>query len=262
MKFWQVDSFTNSVFKGNPACVYVVDEVLSDFVMQNIAAEMNVSETSFVKEVDKNRFHIRWFTPGSEVDLCGHATLAAAHILFSEGFSTENEIFFDSKSGPLSAKRSGSDIYLDFPAQPAKEEPVDALTASIVGFNPDFVGDSVRDRLVLFPTEESVVGFKPDFLAISQLSKEGFLITAQSDDPRYDYIYRGFFPKLKVNEDPVTGSANTVLAPFWASRLGKSDLKAFQASTRTGELSLSLAGDRVQIGGQAVTSFTGTFLGI
>jgi len=256
MKFWQVDSFTEEIFKGNPAAVFIVESELSDQLMKNIAMEMNLSETAFVHLGDK--LAIRWFTPAAEVNLCGHATLAAAHVLWEQGMVAENKIEFSSKSGVLGVTKDSYGYTLDFPAQPAEEKPqyYDQIR-SMLGCSPIFVGSNGEDCMAVVEDADFLRNFEPPLVEISKLIERGFLLTSRDKSDAYDYIYRAFFPKLNIAEDPVTGSSNTCLAPYWAHQLQRSRLTAFQASSRGGELMLELSETRVLIGGKAVTVLEG-----
>lgn len=215
--------------------------------------EMNLSETAFV--IRKPALKIRWFTPNSEVNLCGHATLAAAHTIWSNGFEEES-LVFDSKSGPLKVSKNKDSYVLDFPVQPA-EDRAPRLIQSITNIDPVYCGSNGEDFMAVLPNARDVIDFKPDLDAISGLDERGFIVTAQDDSGQYDYIYRAFFPKLGIEEDPVTGSANTILTPYWGKALGKKALSAFQASKRTGQLGVRIEADRVLISGQAVTVLSG-----
>ena len=258
MKFWQVDSFTQTPFRGNPAAVFVLDTPMSESLMREIAREMNLSETAFVIRTGEI-WNLRWLTPNSEVDLCGHATLATAHILWSKGFALNDTIQFSTRSGVLTASRNGGGITLNFPLQPPR--PLEPFSEPLgTGGLPIYCGSNGNDAVAILNSEQEVRAFVPDMQAIQRLPERGFLITAPSSDPRFDYVYRAFFPKLQVPEDPVTGSANTLLAPLWAERLGKSTLVAYQASERGGELRVAVEGDRVAITGSCVTVFEGDLL--
>jgi PhzF family phenazine biosynthesis protein len=260
MKFWQVDSFTKNIFSGNPAAVFCLENSsdLSDEQMQKIALEMNLSETVFVWPTNDN-WGIRWFTPGSEVDLCGHATLAAAHILWQQGYTKNNTVNFHSqRSGQLSATKKDEKIWLNFPKQPAQQKTIcDNAQKLSIGNKILFFGSNSHDAVMVFDDESKVLSYQPDYQTISLLPERGFIVTAKGKT--YDYIYRAFFPKLGLTEDPVTGSANTLLAPYWAKNLNKNFLTAYQASPRGGEVLLDLQEDRVLIGGDAVTVFEGKF---
>lgn len=256
MKFWQVDAFTNRPFGGNPAAVMIFESYPDDALMLNIAAEMNLSETAFV--VMQPEPHIRWFTPGGEVDLCGHATLAAAHILWQEGILKDDEVIFRSRSGPLTVTQTATGYTLDFPAQPALGQA--SAFADHFGESVVFAGSNGHDYMVVLDNDAAVRSYVPDLAAISALEDRGFVLTAQDSTGQYDYIYRAFFPKYNIAEDPVTGSANTGLGPYWTKVLNKSHVKAHQASARGGDLDISVQDDRVLISGQAVTVAEGSLL--
>lgn len=255
MKFWQVDAFTTEIFSGNPAAVFIFDHEPPDTLMMKIAREMNLSETAFV--ITGGEMRIRWFTPSAEVNLCGHATLAAAHILWQKALASDNTLTFQSKSGPLAVTRNQTGYTLDFPLQPPISMPeYEKLIAQILGRVPEYIGSNGEDCMAVVD-EATLRTYSPNFEKISALMERGFLLTAQDGSGRYDYIYRGFFPKLNVPEDPVTGSANTCLAPYWAKRLNKTRLSARQLSERGGNLTVEISGKRVLITGQAITVFEG-----
>lgn len=257
MKFWQVDAFTDRSFSGNPAVVIVLRKDLDDTLKQQIAMEMNVSETAFILLSD-GKIEIRWFTPNSEVNLCGHATLASAHVLWTEGFIKDSQITFQSKSGPLRVHKGNQEYTLDFPRQEAVEKPLyQELVQSILGTTPLYIGSNGEDCIAVVEAASVVRNFQPNLEKIKMLDERGFVLTAQDNSGSYDYIYRAFFPKLDLAEDPVTGSANTSLAPYWSKVLKKTKLSAFQASKRGGNLLLSLEGDRVFISGKATTVIEG-----
>lgn len=250
-KIYQVDAFALSAFKGNPAGVCVLEKPQPDEWMKNVASEMNLSETAFLVPED-NGFRLRWFTPRVEVDLCGHATLASAHILWERGMiSPGSHVTFFTRSGPLTAKKDGEWIVLDFPALPPQSIPVPGELKAILQTNIEYFGKSRFDWLVEVADEGYVNELQPDFSAINRLPARGLILTCRSK--RYDFISRFFAPAVGVNEDPVTGSAHAVLIPYWAAKLGKNELFAYQASERGGELKCWNRGDRVGIGGQAVT---------
>ncbi len=255
--FFQVDAFTDSLFGGNPAGVCPLEEWIDDAVMQKIAAENNLSETAFF--VDRGEwFEITWFTPESEVDLCGHATLAAAHVILNNLNYPYDVIMFDTKHhGPLYARKDGDRIALDFPAsQPVKVTVPETLTKAL-GRTPSEVY-STRDYLAVFDSEEDIKAIQPDFSLLRQIDKVGIIITASGT--RSDFVSRFFAPAVGINEDPVTGSAHTTLVPYWAKRLGKNILHAYQLSKRRGELFCELKDDRVIIAGNAITYLTGEIL--
>ncbi len=256
MKFWQVDAFTNEVFTGNPAAVFIFDHEPQYELMMKIAREMNLSETAFV--IMGVKMKIRWFTPSAEVNLCGHATLAAAHILWQENLASGKKLIFQSKSGPLTVTKAKEGYTLDFPLQPSIEKPeYKNQITDILNITPEYVGSNGEDCVAVVKDDATVYAFSPNFNKISALAERGFLLTAQDSSGQYDYIYRGFFPKLNVPEDPVTGSANTCLAPYWAKRLNKTKLSARQVSERSGSLVVEISGQRVLITGPSVTVFEG-----
>jgi PhzF family phenazine biosynthesis protein len=258
MKLFQVDAFTGSVFSGNPAAVVPLEQWPGEDVLQKIASENNLSETAFFTKKDDGSFRLRWFTPVTEVDLCGHATLASAHVLFRHlGFKDEM-IRFESNSGQLTVKKNGSRYWMDFPANPPDPIPVPKLLPEAIGTIPIYTGVNT-DLLVLVQDKDVVQKLNPDLLILKKMEVRGVIITAPagSGDGDYDFVSRFFAPAVGVDEDPVTGSAHTVLVPFWAKRLGKNKLKARQISRRGGDLICELKGDRVLIGGEAVTYLEG-----
>lgn len=253
LTIYQVDAFTKTPFKGNPAGVCLLPAPAEASWMQDVAREMNLSETAFL--VNRNEgFDLRWFTPAVEVDLCGHATLASAHILWESGvLPSHEEALFHTRSGLLKARLQGELIQLDFPSTP--EEPAEAPPALLraLGVEATYVGKSAFDFLVEVRTEETVRNLNPDFGLLGTLPMRGVIVTSLSDSADYDFLSRFFAPAAGVNEDPVTGSAHCCLTPFWSRRLGREDFTAYQASERGGMLYLRLVGDRVLIGGHAVT---------
>ena len=254
LTIYQIDAFADKPFEGNPAAVCPLDKWLPDSVMQSIAEENNLSETAFFIPSD-NGFNIRWFTPTDEVDLCGHATLAAAYVLFNCLNYNGDIVKFDSRSGFLSVRRDNDQLIMDFPAQPPV--PCDII--------PGMISDAFdikpveclksEDYLVVFEHEKDVESVNPDFEALKKLDLRGVIITARS--ARYDFISRFFAPNVGVHEDPVTGSAYTQLAPYWASKLGSKRFNVKQVSSRGGELSCEVVGDRVHISGRAVKYMEG-----
>ena len=254
LDIFQVDAFSQSVFGGNPAAVCPLTEWLSDEQLQNIAAENNLSETAYF--VPRGEFYeLRWFTPEVEVDLCGHATLAAAWVLIHLLGDAPEVLRFATRSGELRVTRNGDELAMDFPAkQPQPCEPPDGMLSAL-GIEQAEVF-STDDYIVLLEDEAQVAALKPDFAHLKGLPKRGIAVTAKS--ARFDFISRWFGPNVGVNEDPVTGSAHTSLAPFWAERLGKSSMTAEQGGTRRGQLRCELKGDRVIISGHAVLYLEGT----
>lgn len=257
---FQVDAFTDRPFSGNPAAVCVLTSPQPDNWMQAVAAEMNLSETAFLVE-EGDGYRLRWFTPKVEVDLCGHATLASAHVLWTEGrLPVDQTISFHTKSGLLKAVRRDGLIELDFPLDPpsATSPPPDLLPA--LGAAADYVGKGKFDFLVEVASEDVVRSMTPDFARLAEIEVRGFIVTARSSSPDYDFVSRFFAPWAGINEDPVTGSAHCCLAPYWQVRLGKSEMTAFQASARGGVVRVRIEGDRVLLGGQAVTILKGNLL--
>jgi PhzF family phenazine biosynthesis protein len=254
LSLYQVNAFASSLFKGNPAAVVPLQQWLPDQQMQLIAAENNLSETAFFISED-NGFHIRWFTPKAEVSLCGHATLATAHVLFNELNFQGELLSFNSKSGILNVRKENEQLQLDFPADIVHETAPDPVFEAALGFTPKAVYKGRTDYMLLFDSEEIIRAMRPDFKQLSESEARGVIVTAQSSSA--DFVSRFFGPNVGVNEDPVTGSAHTSLVPFWAERLHKKQLKALQLSERGGELWCTLAGDRVWIAGKAVTYLRG-----
>ncbi len=253
----QIDAFTGRPFAGNPAAVCLLDAPREADWMQAVAAEMNLSETAFVRPL-ADGFELRWFTPAVEVELCGHATLASAHALWTEGLVAGDEpIRFMTQSGVLTCTRQGDLIELDFPATPAGEDDAPSGLEAALGTQLLYVGRSNFDALVLLDSEAAVRSLQPDFVRLKQLPVRGVIVTSAADDARFDFVSRFFGPAVGIDEDPVTGSAHCVLAPFWGERLGKTEMTAYQASARGGVVRVRVADDRVVLGGQAVTVFRG-----
>lgn len=253
LQIFQVDAFTNKPFAGNPAAVVPLESWLPNDVMLNIAAENNLAETAFfVRRGD--RFELRWFTPTVEMDLCGHATLASAFVLYEEMGFEAAEIRFDTKSGELRVERDGELLVMDFPSRPPKPHEAPEGLGDALGAVPSEVLKS-RDILAVFPSEAHVAALRPDFRAIVDLGVHAVIATAPGDSS--DFVSRFFAPSVGVDEDPVTGSAHCTLVPYWAERLGKSELYARQISPRGGELFCELRGDRVRMAGNAVMYMKG-----
>lgn len=262
LALYQVDAFASRPFSGNPAAVVLLDHERDSEWMQSVAAEMNLSETAFVRPLAGGEYEIRWMTPTVEVDLCGHATLASAHVLFSTG-AAEGTLRFRSRSGRLTAKKHEDKIELDFPAKPerpASPAPEALLTA--LRCEALYVGKNDFDYLVELESDESVRKLTPDFALLKSLGVRGIVVTARArNNADYDFISRGFFPGSGIDEDPVTGSAHCMLAPYWQPRLGKSRLTGYQASSRGGYVECEVVGDRVKLRGNAVTVLEGKLLG-
>lgn len=250
---YQIDAFATKPFEGNPAAVCPLDAWLHDEVMQSIAEENNLSETAFF--VPKgNGYHIRWFTPASEVDLCGHATLAAAYVLFNILGYNKDKIEFDSKSGMLAVAKDNEFLVLDFPAQPPVSCDIPKEIVKAFAIAPIECLRS-EDYVVVFEHELDVELVKPDFWELKKLDLRGVIITAKSD--QYDFVTRFFAPKYGISEDPVTGSAYTQLAPYWATKTGSKRFRAKQVSPRGGELTCEIVNGRVFISGKAIKYLEG-----
>jgi PhzF family phenazine biosynthesis protein len=254
----QVDAFTDHPFAGNPAAVCVLDEAPSEQWMRDVAREMNLSETAFLVPQDGG-YHLRWFTPAVEVALCGHATVASAHVLWQDGHLPEGQqARFHTKSGLLTADRAGDWIELDFPAKIATAcEPPPELLPALGIAEAKLVGKNVFDYLVEIESDAALRALSPDHSTLRKLPVRGIIVTAKSTSPEFDFISRFFAPGSGIDEDPVTGSAHTALAPYWAGILGKQEMTGFQSSARGGVVKVRMAGDRVKLGGQAVTVMTG-----
>lgn len=254
LTLYQIDAFAEKKFEGNPAAVIPLKEWLPDQAMQNIALENNLSETAFFIP-ENGRFCIRWFTPDSEVDLCGHATLATAHVLFKHLSYNKQEIQFESKSGILTVKKENDLLVLNFPASnvEAKYIPTKLKTAFNIHPNKCFKGKD--DLMLCFKSEKDIINLEPNFMKIIDSNTRGVICTAKSEE--YDFVSRFFAPAVGVNEDPVTGSAHTMLIPYWAKQLNKTKLLAKQVSKRGGVLHCHYLGNRVEIGGKAHTYLIG-----
>ena len=256
----QVDAFADAPFRGNPAAVCILPGPADEDWMQNVAAEMNLSETAFLHPA-QDGYQLRWFTPMAEVDLCGHATLASAHVLWEEDFIPRDATArFHTRSGLLTVSKQDTGLEMNFPAEPA--QPADAPTrlADALGAEVKWVGRNRFDYLVELPSERVVRDLTPDFSALRKVATRGIIVTAVSETGDYDYVARFFGPALGIDEDPVTGSAHCCLAPFWAERLGRDALVGFQASARGGTVWVRMEGDRVMLTGQAVTTMRGELL--
>jgi predicted PhzF superfamily epimerase YddE/YHI9 len=253
----QVDAFTNRPFAGNPAAVCILEELHDDAWMQNVAREVNLSETAFLlKQADG--YDLRWFTPETEVDLCGHATLASAHALWESGRLRHDEpARFYTRSALLTAVNCGDWIELDFPAKPEASASAPEGLARALGVEMKYTGRSSFDYLVEVDSEETVRKLKPDFTVLRAIPVRGVVVTSRAATPGFDFVSRFFAPASGVDEDPVTGSAHCTLGPFWKKYLGKEEFLAYQASARGGVVRVRLAGDRVILGGQAVTILRG-----
>ena len=256
---FQVDAFTREPFRGNPAAVCILDEPADEMWMQSVAAEMNLSETAFLAPAGAARdFDLRWFTPVTEVDLCGHATLASAHILWETGRLASTELAtFHTKSGVLTATHSDGSIWLDFPALPSETVDAPPALADALGATPVSVGHNVHQYLVELASAKVVRDLRPDLEKLMTFETRAVVVTAASDNDEYDFVSRCFGPRVGIAEDPVTGSAHCALGPWWAPRIGRNELIGYQASARGGVVRVRVHGDRVDLGGTAVTVLRG-----
>lgn len=254
---FQVDAFTNQLFAGNPAVVVLLEEQQEPAWMQAVAREMNLSETAFVHP-QQGGYHLQWFTPQVEVDLCGHATLATAHILWQTGVVKDGDtIRFFTRSGWLSASQRDDLIEMDFPTAPVIPADITEEIITAVGARPDFTGISGEKWLFEYANEGIIRSLKPDFAALRQRKGRALAVTAPSDTPGIDFVSRYFAPWVGIDEDPVTGSAHCILGRYWGQKLGKNYMTAYQASARGGIVHVRLSGDRTYVGGRAVTVFSG-----
>ena len=253
----QVDAFTSTPFAGNPAAVCVLPAPRDERWMQDVAREMNLSETAFLLP-ENTGYRLRWFTPAAEVALCGHATLASAHVLWEDGhLAAGAPARFHTQSGLLTGERRGDWIELDFPATRAAPGPLPPGLAEALGVTPRWSGRSKFDYLLELDSEASVRALEPDFAALKRVEARGVIVTSRAEMPGFDFVSRFFAPRVGVDEDPVTGSAHCALTPFWSERLQRTEMTAYQASPRGGVVRVRLAGDRVVLGGQAVTVLRG-----
>lgn len=256
-RYFVVDAFTNRPFKGNPAAVVPLDQWKDDCWLQNVAMEMNLSETAFLVP-NAQGFDLRWFTPTTEVDLCGHATIASSVVLAHLGkLADGSEVAFSTRSGVLGAKRSGTRIQLDFPALAVRpcEPPVGILEC--LNVKARYVGRSTFDFLVEVESECVLRGLAPGMKQLAAVKCRGLIVTARSDDPQFDFVSRFFAPAVGVDEDPVCGSAHCCLAPYWCERLGKTEMVGHQVSARSGVVFVEVRGDRVILGGEGVIFASG-----
>ncbi len=252
---FQVDAFTDHIFGGNPAAVCPLDNWLDDETMQKLAAENNLSETAFFVEKGEV-FELRWFTPEVEVDLCGHATLAAAHVLFEHLAYDKTKIHFETKSGILIVQKEGDRLRMDFPTDDMPKVEPPAVLFQALGIRSDLVF-ATDDYMVVLENESQVKNLDPNFRILSEIDTRGVIVTAPGDE--VDFVSRFFAPGAGIDEDPVTGSAHTKLTPYWAKRLGKKEMEARQISQRVGNLTCRYKGTRTEILGKAVTYMTGEF---
>jgi PhzF family phenazine biosynthesis protein len=273
LEIFQVDSFADQPFKGNPAGVCILSKEIPDKTMQAIAAEMNLSETAFcaprgtIKAAESREFDLRWFTPAVEVNLCGHATLATAKILYDEYQNRSDALHFSTKSGELVVKKKTSKLVMDFPCDFADRAIIPPSILKALGIEKAIESASSRNlnmKLIEVESPEMVRNLKPDFGALRALGETfangGFLVTSRWDEQGFDIISRFFAPVYGIDEDPVTGAAHTVLGPYWAGKLGKNQIKSYQASARGGEAVVVMKGERVDIIGQAVVVMKGEMI--
>ncbi len=260
LRIVQVDAFTDTPFRGNPAAVCLLPAPRDESWMQAVAREMNLAETAFLVP-QNDGFDLRWFTPTIEVALCGHATLAAAHVLWEDAHLAQGrQARFQTKSGLLTADRAAGWIELDFPAKRAEPAPAPPGLLEALGVEPAYVGRNQFDYLVEVKSEELVRTLAPDHTVLAKLPVRGVIVTSRAATRDFDFVSRFFAPGSGIPEDPVTGSAHCALGPYWSERLGKTDFVAYQASARGGVVRVRVVGDRVKLGGQAVTVLRGTLV--
>ncbi len=254
IKIYQVDAFCHSLFSGNPAAICPLDSWLDDSLMLQIAEENNLSETAFYV-ANGATFDLRWFTPASEVDLCGHATLATAHVLFQHEKFSGNQLVFNTRSGQLTVAKEGDQYKMDFPADELVSIETPKVILEALGVQVEATFQGRDDYIAIFASQQIIEQLQPDFKTLLQLNSRGFIATAPGDN--CDFVSRCFYPHVGVDEDPVTGSAHTSMTPYWAKRLGKNKLSAQQLSKRGGQVQCELVGNRVLLKGQAKTYMIG-----
>ncbi len=261
LKFWQVDAFTNKIFKGNPAAIFILDEKIDEILMQNIASEMNLPETAFVLKNENSNPYLQWFTPKSEIDLCGHATLAAAHIYLTQFEPKLNTITFDTKFvGQLNVKKNSHTYTMNFPSRIGENIPLTKIPSFVfrsLSKTPPIEAYKSRDLMLIYENDQTIYDMQPNFNALLEY-KNFIIVTAKSSKAKYDFISRFFCADDGIVEDPVTGSAHCTSAPYWSSKLVKKNLKAYQASERGGELLIKIVNDRIFISGEAITVIQGS----
>ena len=265
-KIYKVDAFTSTPYSGNPAAICVLEKPAEEQWMQVVASEMNLAETAYLSK-EGDSYRLRWFTPTVEMDICGHATLASAHILWEQGYVPEgNAINFKTLSGDLTVTQSDNEneIVMDFPADPESMVPLTedliVILRESLGATPIYVGKSQRDFLVEVESAEILRTMSPNMSILAEVPMRGYIVTAKSDIPEYDFISRCFFPAVGIPEDQVTGSAHCCLALYWGGKLGKSEMLGFQASMRGGKVRVKIVGDRVKLIGSCVTVLIGELL--
>lgn len=261
LRIVQVDAFTSVPFAGNPAGVCILPEPRDARWLQNVAREMNLAETAFLLKKRTDGFDLRWFTPETEVELCGHATLASAHVLWEDGHLQPGEqARFHTLSGLLTAERRGEWIELDFPAEPAEDTVAPEGLLRALGVRPVHVGKNRFDYLVEVESEQFVRALQPELTLLATVPARGVIVTSRAASADFDFVSRFFAPAVGVNEDPVTGSAHCCLGPYWRGKLGRDELVAHQVSQRGGVVRVRVDGPRVKLGGQAVTVLRGELL--
>jgi PhzF family phenazine biosynthesis protein len=259
-RFTQVDAFTSRPFTGNPAAVIILADLPPDSWLQDVAREMNLSETAFLLP-HEDGYDLRWFTPAAEVELCGHATLASAHVLWEDHLlASDAAARFHTRSGLLTARQAGDWIELDFPAHPPRPTALPEHLVEALGVVPEWTGRGGSDLLVVLESEKQVRALKPDFGLLRRIDARGVIVTSEAISSGNDYVSRFFAPRVGVDEDPVTGSAHCTLAPYWEDRLGRSGLVGYQVSSRGGKVRTRVEGERVFLGGQAVTVLKGELI--
>jgi PhzF family phenazine biosynthesis protein len=252
LPLFHVDAFTDQPFAGNPAAVCLLPAWRDDRWLQAVGREMNLSETAFLVKTAEG-FDLRWFTPALEVDLCGHATLASAHVIWDQGWAEPTQqLSFSTRSGILKATRRDDDIELDFPVKPEVGAAAPAGLLEALGVTAQYVGRSQFDYLVKVESEAVLRSVTPDFQRLAKVPVRGIIVTSESSDPRFDFVSRFFAPASGIDEDPVTGSAHCCLGDFWRKRLGKNEFLAYQASARGGVIAVRVTNDRAHLGGRAV----------
>ena len=260
MNYFIVDAFTDVAFKGNPAAVCILKKPISDDYMQNVASEINLSETAYLLK-QNGIYGLRWFTPTSEIDLCGHATLASAHILWEKGHLDRSEqAKFNTNSGILIARKIDDFIEMDFPVEEAEESPCPPELIEALSVNPVYVGKNRFDYLIEVESEEVIDKLAPDFEIIKKIDCRGVIVTSGTDKSSYDFVSRFFAPLFGVPEDPVTGSAHCALGPYWSKKTGKTELTGYQASRRGGTVNVTVTKENVVLGGKALTVAAGELI--
>lgn len=257
---YQVDAFTDKPFLGNPAAVCILTGPGEENWMQEVAREMNLAETAFLYKIEDG-FNLRWFTPSVEVDLCGHATLASAHILWEKGYlRVDEQARFHTKSGLLTANKKNEWIELDFPAEPPEKTNAPKELINALGVTPIYIGKNRFDYIVEVDSEQVVRDMQPNIILLKKMPIRGVIVTSRSCTDEYDFVSRFFAPGAGINEDPVTGSAHCCLGPYWREKFNKDEFIAYQASERGGFVRVRICNDRVILGGQAVTVLYGELL--